>query len=269
MGEYLVSAYLRLIESCDIVEYNFVLPRQIDSQGEIDVVGLNFQERKLYLCEVTTHLQTMNYGSRDETTQKIKQKLLRNHKYAETVFPDWKACHMIWAPTVGQTMTNDLEVLINDLNNIDVTFIFNEEYARRVLKLIEMAVHDIKDYKEPFFRSLQILTHLRMPNRMKLFNLDVVNDQPEAHRTSQRYTPNPLSIGHTVKYHYEAAVIVLRKHDEPLHVEDLTRKLKENFPNLFPVDYNSHKLQATISSYLHVFKRFGDGMVGLHEWSEQ
>ncbi|MGI6704275.1 MAG: hypothetical protein ACOX42_09740 [Clostridia bacterium] len=262
IGESLVSAYLRLIEFCDIIEYNFVLPKQIVTQGEIDVVGLNFEDKKLFLCEVTTHLQTMNYGSREETTNKIRQKLERNHKFADMKFSDWEVFHMVWSPTVGKSMTDDLNAMINKLNGIKVTLIFNEEYATRVMRLIEKASNDIKDYNEPFFRSLQILAHLRMPNQNKLFNSLVFNDRPQ----DVYLKKHSLVTEQNPRYHYEAAMILLKDIGKPTHIEKLTQMLKEVYPNLFNEEYNSHRLQATVTSYLNIFKRYGKGIIGLKEW---
>ncbi len=266
IGESLVGAFLKFFESCDIVEYNLILPRQIDSQGEIDVVGINFKDQKIFLCEVVTHLQTMNYGSREETVNKIRQKMEKNRKLAEMQFADWEAIYMVWSPTVGQLMDDGLNAMLNELKGIKVDLIFNEEYANRVIKLIEKASHDIKDYNEPFFRCLQILTHLKMTNQAKLFNSLIYNAQRQ-HITKISVNKNPPGNNdHSPRHHYEAAEILLRELGKSIHIEKLTQLLKEKYPDLFYASYNSHNLQSTISKYLNIFKRYGNGNIGLQEW---
>lgn len=54
VGEELVSAYLQHILGCDFTQQNLYT---IDSQGEIDVVGLNLKDRSVYICEVAIHLR--------------------------------------------------------------------------------------------------------------------------------------------------------------------------------------------------------------------
>lgn len=178
VGESIVGSYLRFFESCEIIEYNLITPEEVDKFGEIDVVGINFLSKKVFLCEVITHIHTMNYGSRDITTQKIKQKLIRNIKLANTLFPDWEISHMVWAPAVGQSQEKDLLEAISDIKDNKIVFVFNEDYSSKVLLLVEKATNDIRDYKEPFLRSLQILTHLKLPQNEFLFNKSVLNFKP-------------------------------------------------------------------------------------------
>jgi hypothetical protein len=54
-GEEIVGEYLKAILNCDFVEYNLHTP---DIQGEIDVVGINAENKIVYICEVATHLIT-------------------------------------------------------------------------------------------------------------------------------------------------------------------------------------------------------------------
>jgi len=53
IGEYVVGAYLRLIEECDAIEYN-VTPRGggIEGMGDLDVIGYRFKDNSVFTCEV-------------------------------------------------------------------------------------------------------------------------------------------------------------------------------------------------------------------------
>jgi hypothetical protein len=51
-GEYLVGAYLKLVEECDVVDYNVRTPGGgLEGLGELDVVGLNFKTKTAYVCK--------------------------------------------------------------------------------------------------------------------------------------------------------------------------------------------------------------------------
>jgi len=43
---------LRYCKDCDFVDYNVVVR---DGPGEIDVVGINLDRARAYICEVATH----------------------------------------------------------------------------------------------------------------------------------------------------------------------------------------------------------------------
>ena len=55
IGEELVADYLRFVTGCEFVSTNVSIH---DVQGEIDVVGMHLKEKRLYVCEVATHLET-------------------------------------------------------------------------------------------------------------------------------------------------------------------------------------------------------------------
>jgi hypothetical protein len=70
IGETLVGDYLKVILGCDFVEFNLYTP---DVQGEIDVVGINAKAKKIYICEVATHLVTglMYVNPQDKTPDNV------------------------------------------------------------------------------------------------------------------------------------------------------------------------------------------------------
>ena len=58
MGEYIVGAHLKLVENCDVVEYNVrPMVKGLKGLGELDVIGLRFSDKTAFICEVTTHLE--------------------------------------------------------------------------------------------------------------------------------------------------------------------------------------------------------------------
>jgi len=158
IGEYIVGAYLKLIEQCDVVDYNVKPPGGgLEGLEEIDVVGLHFKSRTAYLCEATTHIRGTLYKNNKTTVEKITQKYNRQKQYARRYlreFPNRR--YMFWSPVVPVGyITQHLATLRG------IELIINKEYAARVEKLRELAASMMADTNNPFFRVLQILEHLR------------------------------------------------------------------------------------------------------------
>jgi len=46
VGEYIVGAYLKIIEECDVIDYNVRVPGGgLEGLNELDVVGLDFKNQ--------------------------------------------------------------------------------------------------------------------------------------------------------------------------------------------------------------------------------
>lgn len=158
IGELIVGAYLQLIEECDVVDYN-VRTRDggLEGLGELDVIGFNFSTSTVYLCEVTTHIRGLNYGSNKETVKKIEEKYQRQKNYVKKYlekFDNHK--FMFWSPRVP------VGYITNCFKDIDgMEFVINNEYANKFKMLQEMAKKETRDVSNSFFRMLQIQAHLR------------------------------------------------------------------------------------------------------------
>lgn len=158
MGELVVGAYLKLCLGCEFVDYNVRPPGGgLAGLGELDVVGLDPDAGQAFLCEVTTHIRGLLYKSNVETVNRIRKKHDRQRTYAAEhlkKFPN--ISYMFWSPVVpvgyitkGLAEIEELELVIN------------QEYARRIAKLQELARTTTHDAGNDFFRALQILEHLR------------------------------------------------------------------------------------------------------------
>jgi len=160
MGEYIVGAYLKIIEECDFVNYNVKFPGGgREGLNELDVVGLDFENKIAYLCEVSTHIDGLLYGNGNiSTVEKIKTKYERQKKYADKYLPNFftNRCFMFWSPVVPiGNITTELE----KVNGLEL--VINEKYAQCIDELREKAKKLNNDVGNPFFRTLQILEHLR------------------------------------------------------------------------------------------------------------
>jgi hypothetical protein len=162
IGEFVVGAYLKEIEQCDFVDYNVRPPGGgIKGLGEMDVLGLRFTDGTVFLCEVATHLGGLEYGGGYEATaRKIEEKIARAREYARESlerFPNRR--FSFWSPRVPKGALTSLLAGI-----AEVEMVINQEYADRVSALVALASKTTRETGNPFFRSLQLLGHLRKQN---------------------------------------------------------------------------------------------------------
>ncbi len=166
VGEELVSAYLQQILGCDFTQQNLYT---IDSQGEIDVVGLNLKNRTVYICEVAIHLTTglqYTYAKRPNNVKKLTEKFKRDITYTRKYLPDFKAHYMLWSPVVksrkNESEYDQMKHLQQVHKNIqeefseDLQLIVNLEFSKRLEQLREKACKTTADLKSPVMRMLQI-----------------------------------------------------------------------------------------------------------------
>ena len=158
VGEYIVGAFLRLKLNCDFVDYNVRVPGGgLQGLDELDVLGLDFRHKRAFLCEVTTHIRGVLYKNNHETVKRITNKYRKQQRYAREHLPDFKdRIFMFWSPVVPKGyITEHLERLHG------LELIINGEYKRRIQELRKIAARETYDARNPFFRILQILEHLR------------------------------------------------------------------------------------------------------------
>ena len=158
MGEYVVGAYLKLEEQCNFVDYNVRPPGGgLEGLKELDVVGFNFSSGTAYLCEVTTHIRGLLITNNQQTVKRVKEKYQRQQDYAKQYLRNFKTHrYMFWSPVVPKGY------LTKNLGEIEgLELILNSKYRECVTQLRHRAQCELQDTGNPFFRSLQILEHLR------------------------------------------------------------------------------------------------------------
>lgn len=156
MGEYLVGAYLKEQLACDVVDYNVRPPGGgLGGLAEFDVIGLRFRDRRVYLCEVVTHLDGMNYGNNQKNVERIRAKHERQKQYAKEHLAQFTPEYMLWSPRVAVGYATEGLAQIETLQ-----LYINERYTQCVQDLRRLAKGTTRDAGNPFFRVLQILEHL-------------------------------------------------------------------------------------------------------------
>lgn len=158
-GEQLVGAYLKLIEGCNVVDYNAKPPGGgLEGLQEFDVIGLDFQREAAFLCEVSTHIRGLQLGSSyQEAEDTVRGKYERQQAYAEAYLEDFPHRQFqFWSPVVPR---GDLLRRLEGIEGLEL--ICNEEYARRIEELCEDARNDGRRSGNAAYRVIQILEHLR------------------------------------------------------------------------------------------------------------
>jgi Holliday junction resolvase-like predicted endonuclease len=158
IGEYIVGAYLKLIVGCNVIDYNVRVPGGgLEGLNELDVIGLHFDRQTAYICEVTTHIRGTLYQDNTKTVERVLKKHERQRNYAEhhlSLFP--VRHYMFWSPYVPEGyITNGLRAVS------ELDLVINKKYTACIEELRLLARKSTHDTNNPFFRTLQILEHLR------------------------------------------------------------------------------------------------------------
>lgn len=158
IGEFMVGAHLQLIEGCDIVDYNVRTPGGgLAGLNELDVIGLNFSTKTAFLCEVTTHIRGLLYKNNQESVRRIKKKHENQIAYSKKYLKDFKHHrYMFWSPVVP------VGYLTSHLSEIEtLESVINGKYKHCIDELRKLAKETTHDARNPFFRMLQIMEHMR------------------------------------------------------------------------------------------------------------
>ena len=158
IGEQIVGAYLKQCEACAFVDYNVRPPGGgLRGLGELDVIGFDPDSVRAFLCEVTTHIRGLQYGSQSETIARVRKKHRRQREYARKQLAAFSNVRfMFWSPVVP------VGFLTRELAKIKgLELVINAEYKKRVDELRKLARQVTQDVGNDFFRTLQILERLR------------------------------------------------------------------------------------------------------------
>ncbi|GMR18009.1 MAG: hypothetical protein BMS9Abin33_0408 [Gammaproteobacteria bacterium] len=166
LGEEIAGEYLKIVKGCEFIEYNLHTP---DVQGEIDVVGIDVKNKRIYICEVATHLITgLQYVTQatPDNVDRFLKKFRKNIPYAIKYFPEHEKHFMLWSPIVKNQGDNAKHNQLNDVNEIkerlysefgcNLELVINHEYKKCLDDLRAFAKKETKELKSPVLRLMQI-----------------------------------------------------------------------------------------------------------------
>jgi hypothetical protein len=166
VGEQLVSSYLQYLKGCDFIQTNLYT---VDVQGEIDVVGINLKERKVYICEVAIHLTTgLQYtkDKRPNNVNKLVEKFSRDIAYAKKYLGEYEHKFMLWSPIVRNSKGNpqynqighveEVKRKLFEAEGVELQCVVNEHFFEALKALRKFAGGKTAELKCPLMRLLQI-----------------------------------------------------------------------------------------------------------------
>ena len=156
VGEYIVGAYLKIIEECDVISYNVRPPGGgLKGLNELDVIGLRFKDNTAFICEVTTHILGLLYKNKEHSIMKVKEKNKIQKEYGEERLKDFSKIYMFWSPVVNQDIYKGLSMI----EGLELKV--NHKYTECIRELQAKAGKLTNDEGNPFFRMLQIMSCLK------------------------------------------------------------------------------------------------------------
>ena len=170
VGEYGVGAYLQFVEKCDYVLYNQPTGR---GQGEIDVIGIRYADRVVFVCEAAFHLRGLRYvakktepgpgTSAKAVIDRMCKKFQRASEALPRMFPEYTPQYQFWTIKSRPDINNRWPPLCEQLG-FAVEFIHGQEFIERMRQLRNKARKDQRHVDNPFYRTLQILEQSRALN---------------------------------------------------------------------------------------------------------
>ena len=229
MGESLFYSWLRHVKECQVVQTNWkpsptwqlysneVLERfmqksnerfaskhgfdvykknslsQLLQQAEVDAIGIALSDNGIYIyaIDVAYHESGLNYGSKEETVERVIKKFLRTAMCIQGYFNTTHGEIVFSSPKIHNAILNDLNPCIEDLNNLfrengldfSARVIANQDFNDHVLKPILIASDGISDTSELFLRSYQLVkmfdTERSIHRKLSLVSMmpqDIPND---------------------------------------------------------------------------------------------
>jgi len=170
VGEYGVGAFLQFVEGCDYVLYNQPTGRE---QGEMDVIGIRYADRVVFVCETAFHLRGLRYVAKKTepgpgtsaraVIDRMCKKFRRSSEAVPRMFPDYSPRYQFWTMKSSPDINNRWPQVCEQLG-FAVEFIHGQEFIERMRQLREQARRDKHYVDNPFYRTLQILEQSRAPD---------------------------------------------------------------------------------------------------------
>ena len=199
IGESLTSSYLNHVMGCRVIQTNWKLSgnwvvtdhdksraksfyqkiinsgyfdeifkessfEQLFKQAEIDVLGINTTELTVYGVDVAFHGAGLNYGSKEETAQRILKKIFRTLFVMQTYFEQYNHFHSLFiTPKTNPATLKLIDDLLQKANeliddaSITIGVITNDQFFEDIIDSTIKASKSENDTSELFLRSVKLL----------------------------------------------------------------------------------------------------------------
>ncbi len=143
--------------------------QQFLKQAEIDALGID-QGRKVYAIDIAYHEFGLNYGSTEETTQRLMKKYLRSYLILLSYFPNRDYEIIFASPKVNKTVEDSILIALKELNEtfanerVEFKYFSNEAFREEILNKSITNSEEDYDTNELFMRAYRLL-QISEPNR--------------------------------------------------------------------------------------------------------
>ena len=244
IGESLVTSFLKHVHGCRIVQTNWKTSdrwvitekdkdrskkffdriihsnhfsdifkgssyNQLLKQAEIDVLGINTSESTVYGIDVAFHGAGLNYGSKEESSNRILKKIFRTLFIMKTYFDQYDNFESLFiTPKTNPATLSIIKDLIEkaneliDYQNITIRFITNEDFYSEIIDTTLSESVNENDTSELFLRSMKLIElDPRKSNDFK--NITSSSSEKELRMNSMsinKRTKDGMKIGQYVRY---------------------------------------------------------------------
>ena len=238
IGESLVSSYLNHVEQCRIVQTNWrvsgnwtigeqesIKPQrlfekvlenkllngvfkessfeQLIKQAEIDVLGINAIEQRIYAYDIAFHGAGLNYtGGKQASCENVIKKIFRAIFAIQIYFPEIEKIESFFlTPKANKSLDELLKKYIDEAQsliedeNIVIGYVSNDDFYDKIVdKVIEVAKNE-NDTSELFLRAVKLN---QLDKRVKS-DMTVRVSKVSNLQNSEKRTEKGMKIGQYVK----------------------------------------------------------------------
>lgn len=202
--------------------------KQFIKQAEIDVLGINTSELRVYGLDIAFHSTGLNYSSQSQTVEEIVlKKLFRTALIMKIYFEQYDSFESIFvSPKINPSVQKNLDSLVEKasiiLNNptIEIKVLSNDIFFSEMMyPLIEKTKNE-NDTSELFLRSYKLLSLDKSKEVDKNIPSIPMTNKKSANTTRKREI-NGMKIGQFVQDSFRKA------HEQGLISEDEINRLQD------------------------------------------
>lgn len=218
---------------------------QVGKQAEIDVFGIRVENQKIeeiFAIDSAFHEKGLNYGSRDETVERVLKKMVRASMVVESCFRG-TSCEVIFAsPKINKGVLDSLEPAIaktqefaekHSLSHHRYNLITNERFEEQILRPVLNLRSDVADTSELFLRGYQLLS--LFPRSFNLVEFEDMSDVTENEKIpdNNRRAPKagqailPINITPSSEKEFKEALLRTKRAEIIVHYQKRTTERKE------------------------------------------
>tara|TARA_B110000027_G_C16073999_1_gene280453 strand:+ start:55 stop:1062 length:1008 start_codon:yes stop_codon:yes gene_type:complete len=202
--------------------------KQFIKQAEIDVLGINTSELRVYGLDIAFHSAGLNYSSQSQTVEEIVlKKLFRTALIMKIYFEQYDSFESIFvSPKINPSVQKNLDSLVEKasliLNNptMEIKVISNDIFfSEMMFPLIEKTKNE-NDTSELFLRAYKLMS-LDKSKKVDKNILSLPRIDNKSRNTSSKREVNGMKIGQFVQDSFRKA------YDQGLISEDEINKLQD------------------------------------------